>query len=178
MARESSRSRRKFILVLAMVLGVGVAAALYWFEPQKLVLDDEVDEALPSASAPAGTEGRAKDGSQAQKSPMTVASGRFRGLAHHGEGVALLIETNDGTFLRFEDFEVENGPDLKVYLSESPADADESALVESYLDLGDLKGNIGDQNYVIPSGTDLSDYRSAVIWCRRFSVGFAVAPLS
>ena len=177
MARESSRGRRKLIVVL-VALAVGVAGVLYWFEPQKLLLDDEVNEGLPSTSAPEGTREGAEGRAEAQKSTATLASGPFRGLAHHGEGKALLIETNDGTFLRFEDFEVENGPDLKVYLSESPADADESALVESYLDLGDLKGNIGDQNYLIPRGTDLSDYRSAVIWCRRFSVGFAVAPLS
>jgi len=36
----------------------------------------------------------------------------------------------------------------------------------------------GSQNYAIPAGTDLLAFKSAVIWCRRFVVGFGVAPLS
>jgi hypothetical protein len=79
--------------------------------------------------------------------------------------------------VRFEDFEVENGPDLRVYLSRADADAPQRELAGDFVDLGDLKGNIGDQNYLVPGSVDLTRYRSAVVWCRRFSVGFAVAPL-
>jgi hypothetical protein len=64
-----------------------------------------------------------------------------------------------------------------VYLSEIPASDDWHAYGERYLDLGALKGNRGDQNYEIPPGTDLTRFESAVIWCRRFTVGFGVAPL-
>ena len=71
---------------------------------------------------------------------------------------------------------MENGPDLRVYLSEARAEAEDD-LADQFLDLGALKGNIGDQNYALPEGTDVSDYKSAVVWCRRFSVGFAVAPV-
>jgi len=49
---------------------------------------------------------------------------------------------------------------------------------DAFVDLGGLKGNLGSSNYLIPAGTDLSGFRSAVIWCRRFSVGFGVAPLN
>jgi hypothetical protein len=86
-----------------------------------------------------------------------------------------LIRT-DGTqtFLRFEGFETDNGPDLNVYLI-SGAPGDDPG--ENYVDLGDLKGNIGDQNYEIPAGVDLSQYRSVVIWCVRFGVGFGGAEL-
>ncbi len=45
------------------------------------------------------------------------------------------------------------------------------------MELGRLKGNLGNQNYEIPAGTDLSKYRNAVVWCARFSVGFGVATL-
>jgi hypothetical protein len=73
---------------------------------------------------------------------------------------------------------VSNGPDLRVYLSVLPAPDDWYVYDdEEFLDLGDLKGNIGSQNYLLPAGIDLEKWKSAVIWCRRFSVGFAVAPL-
>jgi hypothetical protein len=47
-----------------------------------------------------------------------------------------------------------------------------------FVDLGSLKGNIGDQNYEVPSNVDLSKYRAATIWCKRFSVNFGTAPLN
>jgi hypothetical protein len=46
-----------------------------------------------------------------------------------------------------------------------------------YIDLGDLKGNIGEQNYEIPEGVDLSVYDTVAIWCVRFAVGFGSAEL-
>ena len=63
--------------------------------------------------------------------------------------VAKVIDLADGrTFLRLENLKATNGPDLYVYLS---ADKDASDIVN----LGRLKGNIGNQNYEIPAGTDL-----------------------
>jgi hypothetical protein len=47
-----------------------------------------------------------------------------------------------------------------------------------FIDLSALKGNRGSQDYAIPAGTDLAAFKSAVIWCRRFVVGFGVALLS
>jgi|SRR5581483_6796200 len=80
-------------------------------------------------------------------------------------------------YLRFERFETSNGPDLHVYLSAAPAGGDGDAFDDSYVELGELKGNIGPQNYAIPTDLRLGDYRSAVVWCKRFSVAFAAAPL-
>ena len=70
-----------------------------------------------------------------------------------------------------------NGPDLRVYLVRHP-DPSESSDVKKgeYVDLGPLKGNIGNQNYAIPAGTDVAQFASAVVWCRAFSVLFASAP--
>ncbi len=71
--------------------------------------------------------------------------------------------------MRLENF-VTNGPDLYVYLS---ADAQ----ARDFLDLGRLKGNIGDRNYVVPVGADLSRYKYVLVWCRAFSVLFGSAQL-
>ena len=43
---------------------------------------------------------------------------------------------------------------------------------------GAIKGNVGNQNYDVPTDTDLSKYRAVTIWCRRFGVNFATAPLA
>ena len=173
---------------MLFALIVIVALGLYWFEPQALLLDDKVDEGVPqvqpdaAAAAPEETpadEQATDEPSSKDEGPEMLAEGRFRSLAHQGSGKALLLELTDGSrYLRFEDFEVENGPDLRVYLSTAPSDsADDGVFNEDFVDLGALKGNIGNQNYRVPEDLELSRYKSAVVWCRRFSVGFAVAPI-
>jgi hypothetical protein len=77
---------------------------------------------------------------------------------------------NGGDILRLEDLMVTNGPDLYVYLS-----TDKSA--SDFVNLGRLKANIGNQNYPIPAGTDLTKYDIVLIWCRAFSVLFGSAEL-
>jgi hypothetical protein len=111
---------------------------------------------------------------------LTIAEGGFIGRAHPGEGQALVL--NDGSeqrFLRFENFEVDNGPDLNVYLvAGSSAEGKSGTFDDDFIDLGDLKGNIGPQNYEIPIGTDLDRYNTVVIWCVRFGVAFAAADIA
>jgi Electron transfer DM13 len=90
---------------------------------------------------------------------------------HNAEGVAKIIQLADGTdILRLENFKATNGPDLYVYLSTDKTNAD-------IVNLGRLKGNIGNQNYLIPAGTDITKYNTALIWCRAFSVIFGSAQL-
>ena len=90
---------------------------------------------------------------------------------HNAEGVAKIIQLADGTdILRLENFKATNGPDLYVYMSTDKTNAD-------IVNLGRLKGNIGNQNYLIPAGTDITMYNTALIWCRTFSVIFGSAQL-
>ena len=91
---------------------------------------------------------------------------------HKAEGITKVINLADGrTFLRLENLKTTNGPDLYVYLS---VGKDASDIVN----LGRLKGNIGNQNYEIPAGTDLSKYNTVLIWCKAFSTLFGSAKLS
>ena len=193
---------------VALVLaGVGILA-LYWFAPWNLFIDRTVDEALPEVAAPGGVElpeqgAEAAEGEEAdvgaepseqdaqggegaqpggggkEQGPVTLASGGFSGLEHGTTGSALILELEDGSrFLRLEDLETSNGPDLRVIITDQPVSEDWHVWDDgAYLDLGPLKGNVGNSNYRIPRSVDLGDYRTAVIWCRRFSVGFGVAPL-
>ena len=189
-------SHRTAIAITILIALALVAGAVVWFQPQKLVIDQQVNEALPGAAAgPGGAEpaaggggGQAPAGSEGDSAPpetkaassnsRTLASGRFQSLEHQTAGRASLLELPDGTrYLRFEDLATSNGPDLRVYLSEIPASDDWYAYGERFTDLGALKGNLGDQNYPLPADVDVDRYKSAVIWCRRFTVGFGVAPL-
>jgi hypothetical protein len=90
---------------------------------------------------------------------------------HNAEGVAKIIQLADATdILRLENFKATNGPDLYVYLSTDKTNAD-------IVNLGRLKGNIGNQNYLVPVATDITKYNTALIWCRAFSVIFGSAQL-
>ena len=90
---------------------------------------------------------------------------------HKVSGKVIVLEDGGKRYLRFENFESPNGPDLKVYLS-----VDDSA--GDYVSLGELKGNIGNQNYEISEGSDLEKYDKVLIWCERFSVLFGSAELN
>ncbi len=118
-------------------------------------------------------------GSEMSKiSTVSLKNGSFRnedGL-HRGSGNATIYRLEDESHvLRFEDFKVTNGPDLHVLLMVDPEGRDKS---QGYLDLGKLKGNIGNQNYTIPADTDISNYNAVMIYCQPFHVIFSTAPLS
>ncbi len=111
--------------------------------------------------------------------PVRVAEGNFRGIAHETKGMVSIYKLPDGKqVLRFSGFETSNGPDVRIYLV-AAADAKDNDTVTKagFIDLGSIKGNIGDQNYDLPAGVDLSKYRAVTVWCKRFGVNFATAPL-
>ncbi len=112
---------------------------------------------------------------------QAVAMGSFKDADsfHRGSGTATIYRTPDGSeVLRLEDLSVTNGPALHVVLSTHP-DPERSQQVkqEGFVDLGDLKGNRGNQNYPIPAGVDTSIHKSVVIYCYPFAVVFSVATL-
>ena len=112
---------------------------------------------------------------------QAVAMGSFKDADafHRGSGTATIYRTPDGAeVLRLENLDVTNGPALHVVLSTHP-DPERSQQVkqEGYVDLGDLKGNRGNQNYPIPAGVDTSIHKSVVIYCYPFAVVFSVATL-
>lgn len=166
------RSRRLRVPVIgAYLLTVAVVGT---YLGRSMVLDDAVDEQVATATRrPAAGGDQGEGGASAN---TLLARGRFQDVAHEASGTASVIRrASGGTVLTLTSLEVDNGPDLRVYLVAGPA-RDESE-VDVFEDLGALKGNTGDQQYVIPRGLDVGDYSTAVIWCRAFSVNFARAPL-
>ena len=130
----------------------------------------EISVPLPT-DAPVATEAPAPE-------IITLAEGSFISRSHGSEGIAIVLtDGSDQRFLRFEEFSTDNGPDLNVYLTTADADAPEGDFNRpgEFIDLGDLKGNIGDQNYEIPADVDLERFDTVVVWCVRFSAAFTAA---
>ena len=152
---------RRFIVVLAVA--IAAVAAWYAFRPERLFINQTVNEQFPTASAASNK----------------LASGHFHNGAHETKGTATVFQLADGKkTLRLTDFATSNGPDVRVYLV-AAADAKDNDTVTKtdFIDIGSLKGNIGDQNYELPANADLAKYRAVTIWCKRFSVNFGTAPL-
>lgn len=108
---------------------------------------------------------------------VSLISGDFRDADrfHRGSGRATVYRLEDNSHvLRLEDLNVTNGPDLHGLLMVDPEGGDKS---QGYLDLGKLKGNIGNQNYPIPDDADVSRYHAVMIYCQPFHVVFSTAPL-
>jgi hypothetical protein len=187
-------SRRAVLSVVAVVLVVGAGVALGLFQPWRLVTTRTADEALlvTVASVPTTTSSRSAPASSSAepelstpppapappKGPVALASGPFRSLEHETTGSATLVRLADGGHaVQFEALNTSDGPDLYVYLSDKSSDSAESAFGTGFTSLGKLKANQGNQVYPVPADADLTGVRSVVIWCQRFSAGFAVAPL-
>ncbi len=112
---------------------------------------------------------------------LVLSKGTFQDADrfHQGSGEATIYRGPDGShLLRLENFKVTNGPELHVILSPNPApESRDDVHGPGYLDLGSLKGNVGNQNYEIPADVDVSALSSVVIYCSPFHVVFSVAPL-
>jgi len=117
----------------------------------------------------------------AEDEPQILKPGSFQDADsfHKGSGQATIYRGADGShLLRLDDFQTTNGPEFHVVLSPSP-DPQTSSQVKAtgYVDLGKLKGNIGNQNYPIPEETDINVQMSVIIYCKPFQVVFSVAML-
>ncbi len=111
--------------------------------------------------------------------PVLLSVSEWISIGHPGTGTVLVYRQPDGSHVvRFEDLDVSNGPDLLVILSAAPLVDDRAAYSEAaYLSLGDLKGNQGNQNYIVPAEVNLEEYQTVAIWCRRFNYTFNAAEI-
>lgn len=157
---------RRFFRIAIFFFIVGfVTGNAFWYLASPLWIDREVNEELP-----------------AEFMATAVKEGRFRDAdrSHKGEGRAQIMVSGAGTTLvRLTEFNVTNGPDLKVWLVKAPdPQSSEDVKQSEWISLGPLKGNKGDQTYIVPKDTDIDQYGSVVIWCEQFGVLFSPAMLT
>ena len=175
---KSSRPRlRRRTLIGALATGsVLLVIALALFQPWKLFTDQRVAEAPPTAS------GTGAPDAPHPAEPRVLARGRFISHEHSTTGTVTVLGLPDGSrVLRLENLRTSNGPLLKVLITDAPVldGPDGYGVFDDgrWVDLGDLKGNIGSSNYPLPPDVDLASLRSVSIWCDRFNVSFGAAVL-
>lgn len=187
-----------------LILGIGtivVIVGFLAFRPDKLFVDDVVDESLTDAfaspqttvvpttsNAPASTTTvttpadtdvttTTEPTTTQPQEPVAIGDGAFYGIDHSASGTATIYEFGGAHVLRFEDdTDIQNGPDLYVWVLADDAYA--SGVPSGYIDLGKIKGNKGGQNYELPVDFDPAVHRFVLIWCERFDVPFAAAPIA
>ena len=123
-------------------------------------INNEVNETI-QAMAPPNTD---------MASIFELRTGNFTNSGNISKvsGISRILSVNDIEFLRFEHFNITNGPELHVYFTNN------GDLVNSK-DLGLLKGNIGPQNYFL--GNIANQYDTVVIASKPFKMEYAKATL-
>ena len=160
------------VLVLIVVGGVGYYAISPLFNNIK------VDEALPGKVAsptaqvdhtPASGASMTHDATSTEQMMAHVATVTGT-TGHPASGTVRIVKADGKQYVRYENFKTINGPDIYVYLSK---DLD----AKDYISLGKVKATEGNINYEVPAGTNASDYKYVLTWCKTFSVLFNSAQI-
>ena len=198
---------RRFKWPIISGVSVLLVVAFLLFRPDKLFVDDVVDESLadafpvaatdtgpatttttttiapPSSTvpgaqpAPETTLATTSTTTTIPSGPVALGTGAFYGIDHSAAGTATVYEQAGEFVLRFEDdTDIQNGPDLWVWVL--AGDDYDGGDPGEFIELGKIKGNVGGQNYALPADFDPDVHRFVLIWCKRFSVPFAAAPLT
>lgn len=166
-----------------IIVGIVVVCvlALSWWLVSPLFLNQAVDEKLPTSSSTSEQVDETKKSETDTSGPATAApedtpvdlSGAFMNgeKNYQTSGKIKTVTAENKLYLRFEEFQTTNGPDLFVYLVEPGKETVDG------IRLGALKGNQGDQNYIIPKEVDLTQHSRVVIWCRAFDADFGTGDL-
>jgi len=167
--------KKVYLIVIALVL----LAPIVWYLASPLFIDKTVNEEFPiegtleeNLEVNLSSEERVNVETKQDTSDMISHSGDFMDADsfHKVSGKAKIISDGVESYLRLEDFQATNGPDLYVYLSTDTGASD-------FVSLGRLKGNVGNQNYELSEDVDLEKYDNVLIWCKRFSTLFGSADL-
>ena len=161
---------KKMIGIGIVILAIG-SFGYYAISP--LFNNIKADEALPgSATTPTPKDVVKIDSPKLAPVSSTHGAGTVTGtLGHPASGTALIVEAEGKQYIRYENFKTINGPDIYVYLAK---DLD----AKDYVNLGKVKATEGNINYEIPAGTNPTDYKYVLTWCKEFGVLFNSAQIN
>jgi len=136
----------------------------------RVTVEQEVDTALHEVALPAMEASGAK----------VLARGDFYKIERKGLGTATLYRLAGGRLaLRMEGFRTDANTDLFVWLSEARRPrTTRAAFAARHVEFAGLKSTLGDQNYLLPRGTDAAKVRSIVIWCEPVQIAYTAATLT
>lgn len=181
------RRRELLVPVAATIVVVSGAAAIGgYISSRESVVHEPVAMGAAAADPQGGGEGGSGGGgadggdgqTAARDQDVQIAEGTVSGVSgHEGTGEAAVVElASGGRVLTFTEFDIDPGAgDVRVYLAADDPQSDDE--VQDFVDLGDLKGSQGDQQYEIPESVDLDRYDSVVVWCIPFTTRLAQASL-
>ncbi len=172
----------RFVVITVPILVVA------WWTVSPFFIDRTADDAFPTLTAggtattapvsaptmPGASPAPAVPASMTPAEPVKLSSGELVGIDHRASGSVAVYRVEGGQHVvRFEEFDVQNGPDYRVYLVPGPGQQG----TDGGLDLGPMRANRGNLNVDVPAGTDMSAYATVLVWCRAFSVPIANATL-
>lgn len=189
-AKRFQMSRKK-ISIIAAVLVVVLAVALFVFKPWLLFIDKKVEDQLPAAlSSQTSTQSTPSTGDAMERTDKMMAEnaaqhrqGTFISHEHQTSGkVDLIVDADGKKKLVLSNLSTSNGPDVHVWLSKGPVVEGQAgwfvAKDHEHFDVAPIKGNQGNQVYTLPDNINFSDWKSVTLWCEAFNVSFGAAELS
>ncbi len=152
-------NKTKKIALISSVPALAIGWAL--FRPELLFVNNSVSEKLVVTNG---------------EKIENISMGKFESFSHETTGKATIVMVGENAILRLSDFHTSNGPDVHVILNKN--NDPKSFTAETSIDLGVIKGNVGDQNYKLPNNLKIKEFNSVTIWCKRFAVSFGGAKLN
>jgi len=158
------------VLGIALLASVPSGAAAQTSPPPPRIPEAVIETITPAVSR-----------DTAQGAMQMLAGGTWVNKGYDIHGRWKIVARDGSRYIEFDrDFKTRRGPDLKVYLSSRPLEAlTDRTVAPNSVEIAPLKAPRGAQEYEIPAHINLSEYRSLVIHCKRFSHlwgGGAISP--
>jgi hypothetical protein len=111
-----------------------------------------------------------------------IVTGQFASIdsVRQASGNLTIYQNPDGTRLLHieENFRISRAPEMHLILTRNPDPMAESTGVGvDYIDIGVLRGNVGQQNYTIPPSVDFNRYPVLAIYSSQYDAVLGTATL-